>query len=144
MANDNAPRVMTPQEWLLERKLKLIKDVSCRETLSQIEANDAAITEAESNLSKLQLSLQALKAEAEETEDLAALSVEGKNEAERKAKRIQALKEDDAWRSLQARIGEQTASIAALNDQLASLRRNDKRLQHEVRYRIAILEALAS
>lgn len=143
-ANESGPKLMSHQEWLLERKLKLIREVSCRETLQQIEANDAEINQAEQELTKLQLSLQALKAEADETEDLAALCVEGKNEAERKARRIQALREDPAWGSLQGRIRELEASIGNLNDRLTSLRRNGKRLEYEIKYRIAILEAIAS
>ncbi len=41
--NDNTPRMVTPQEWLLERKLKLIKEIGCRELFEQLAANDMAI-----------------------------------------------------------------------------------------------------
>lgn len=138
------PKVMAPQEWVLERKLKLVRELNCRDFFDQLEANDVAVAETDREMTKANQALQAMKVEADDAESLVALGIEGKNETERKAKKTQLLREDATYRSIQSSIQMLEGSALELRDKLEALRRNGKRLELQIKYRIAILEAIAS
>lgn len=142
MAENGKAQVMSPEEWLLERKLQIVKQANCKELFDQIREADNLIAAGESELSKVTLQLQAAKAQAEEFEDLAVLTVEGKNEAERKARRIEALRADPTYQAQKNQIVELGFAFAECRDTLETNRRNAKRLEMEIKYRVAILEAI--
>ena len=137
------PTIISPAEHLFNRRLALARELSCASLFEEIAANDRAIADAEAELTKATLTVKATQTDAEETEALLALGVEGKNETERKARRVEALRSDPAYQSITSGLRMLESSQAEVRDRLEALKRNGKRLTLLIEYRIAILRAVA-
>ncbi len=137
-----APRVISPEEWLLERKLELVKTANCRDLFAELKANDAEIDTIGRIISDTMASLQEAKRQADEAEKLIALNVEGSNAEKRKADAIRLLREDQSYQGLLSQIRGYEATLADANLRHDSVKRNSRRIQMEIEYRTAVLEAI--
>lgn len=127
---------------LLKRKLEIGESLSCRQLFADLEEVDKQIEQASReriDLDQLYISTQAHLAEAE---SIASLSVEGKNEAERKAKKTQLLRDDPAYADAlsAARDVERQRAEAEVNAEM--LKRKARRIERQIDYRTAALQSI--
>lgn len=127
---------------LLDRKLKIGESLSCRQLFIDLEEIDAQIEEAARERIALDQLLTASQAQLAEAESLAALTVEGKNEAERKAKKTQLLREDPAYCDALGAVRDAEFKRAEADVLAETLKRKARRIERQVEYRIAALRMI--
>jgi hypothetical protein len=127
---------------LFERKLKLAESLSCRHLFADLEAVDAQIDQALRERVERDQRLAAAQAQVADTEALIALQAEGKNETERKARRTQLLLEDTAYQQALATVRDLDRQRDELDVALESLRRQARRIERQIEYRIAAMRLL--
>lgn len=137
-----APRVISPEEWLLERKLELVKQGNCKDLFAELRANDAELDSIDKAIMDATANLQEARRQADESEKLVALNVEGSNADKRKAETIRLLKEDASYQGLLSQIRGYEATLADANIRHDSAKRNSRRIQMEIEYRTAVLQAI--
>jgi hypothetical protein len=130
-------------ERLFDRKLALVRDaLSCRSLFAELEAVDGELDRLGAEKAEIEDRLRALKAEADEAETLAVVAVEGRNEAERKARRAEALRDDPRHREAAARLRDAAGDAARVEADLERMARRRRRVERAIDYRIAALRFL--
>lgn len=128
-----------PETTLFDRKLKLVSDsLSCRQLFADLETTDADIDRLGRERIEADQRLTSAQAQLAEAESLASLSIEGKNESERKARKIQLLREDPAYRDAASWLREAERQRDELDVDLESLRRKARRIERNIDYRTAM------
>lgn len=127
----------------LTRKLRLADSLSCKDALADWERLDTQISEALVNRVALDAQVRSLKAQADEQRDLVALTIEGKNEGERKGKLAQALLGDLPYQETLSQLREAERQLAVLDADVETWKRQTTRLKAMVGYRTEVLRFLA-
>jgi hypothetical protein len=128
---------------LFERKLKLVADqLSCRQLFVDLEAADTAIETGVWSRVEIDQRLAAAQAEQADAEAMVSLTVDGKNEAERKAQKIRLLRDDPAYQSATAAVRDIERRRAEADAEAEALRRKSRRIERQIEYRIAALRLL--
>lgn len=128
---------------LFERKLRLAEQLQCRDLFAELASLDECIAAALLERATLDGEVRAAQRRLDELETLAALGVEGKNEAERKALRVKALHDDPFYAETTATLATKEASLAELDANLERWKRQAKRVELTIRYRTEVLGFLA-
>lgn len=142
MADLSTARPSDPATALFERKLKLAEGLSCRQLLADWDALDAQLDAANRERAECDERVRAAHAQLAEAESLAALTVEGKNETERKARKLQALRDDPTYREAAAAVGDAERRRTEAEADAEALRRQARRVEKAIDYRIAALRLL--
>lgn len=128
---------------LLDRKLAIVREsLSCRDLFAEWAGVDARIEQGLRGLVESGQRLAAAQAQMAETEAIACLAVEGKNETERKANKALALKQDAAYQAAATAVREEEYRRAEADAEMESLRRRARRTEKQIDYRIAALRLL--
>lgn len=139
--NTNAAQ-KTNETALLDRKLKLMDQLRCRELIVEIEGVDERIIARLGEQAELQQQLAAAQAELSDAEALVALTVEGKNDVERKARRVAALRDDPAYEVAAGSAQALDQQLSAVAVDIESLKRRHRRAERQIEYRVACLRFL--
>ena len=127
---------------LFERKLQMAATLTCNGLIADIERADDELADLMSKKSVLDLDIQALRAKIGDMEDMAALSVVGKNESDRKAQRVLVLQSDSAVQEVSDALRHEQSDVAELEVSIKKIERRVKRLEKTVDYRISVLRYL--
>lgn len=127
---------------LFDRKLKLGEALNCRQLFADWDEIDAQSEQATRDRIDLDQRLTIAQAQAADAECLAALTVDGKNDAERKARKTQALRDDPAYGEAMAVVRDLERQRAELDATTDALRRKARRIERNIEYRIAALRMM--
>ena len=127
---------------LFDRKLTLAATLTCNGLIADIERADDELADLMSKKSVLDLDIQSLRVKLGDMEDMAALSVVGKNESDRKAQRVLVLQSDTGYQSAVDALRHEQTDVAELDVAIQKLGRRVKRLEKTVDYRISVLRYL--
>lgn len=127
---------------MLDRKLKLMERLSCHDLFLELESLDEQMISLVARQADLDREIRQRQAELAEAEALAALNVEGKNETERKARKIEALHADVAYQTALDTLRVAEAELAQTSSALEALKRKARRVERRIEYQTAILRFL--
>jgi chromosome segregation ATPase len=126
----------------LERRLRLGEQLSCRELFAELEQLDEQIVALTARVAELDRVLSYRQGELSDLETLAALGVEGKNEAERKARRIEALRNDATYQAALDLLRSTQAERDRVEAELDAAKRKARRIERRIEYQVAVLRFL--
>ena len=132
------------EEQLFERKLKMARELSCKTLFEDLAAVDATAMAKLGERVDLQSHFNATKASFEDAKTIAGLNIEGKNEAERTARKVEALKSDPQYQMLQMSLRAAENALQLLDNEIEELKRRSRRIEREIAYKTGVLEFLKS
>lgn len=127
---------------LFDRKLKLMERLNCQSLFVELDDWDHRIEQLATERVSIDQQLRTNLAQQDEIETLAVLGVEGKNEAERKARKIEILRRDEGWQMVTGAVSEAQAKLAQADADLDSLKRKARRAELQIKYQVAIIAML--
>lgn len=128
---------------LYHAKLRLADGLNCRDLLADLERADRDLARVLAGQIELDGAVAAAKAALGDAETLAGLSVEGKNEQERRVNRAIALQRDPQYQNAALEVRRAEIRLAEQSAALETAKRAAKRLERTIDYRVAVLRFLA-
>lgn len=134
-----------PAQALLDRKMKLVEHLSCKETLVQATSLTTALIDAMRRESDMRLSLSQAKRELDDAEATAEINAPGgSNESERKKAKMQAIKDDPACKQAAMVVSNRERDLAVASMDVEAIKRQLKVTEMTIDYRVAALRMLGS
>lgn len=131
-----------PATALFREKLRLSESLNCRDLLADLERVDGQLVALVRGHAELDQQIAAAKGAIAEAETLATVAIEGKNEAERKTNRALALQKDVAYQNACLELRRAEAQLARHDADLDAAKRQARRVEKAIDYRVAALRFL--
>ncbi len=131
-----------PRQTLFDRKLKLLETLACQPLFEKLDALDDEMVAALADVERTAMALTGAKAVVEMAEITACWEVEGKNETERKNKKVAALRDSPEYQAAVHQLTELEGQKVEANLRLSRAERQAKHIDQRVQHRIAVLRFL--
>lgn len=141
-AKVNGHRTLAPAEELFNRKLNLMGSLSCKALFEDLEKLDDEFLKIMAGQAEVDFQLTGAKAAVEEAATMAILNVEGPNETERKKAKALALQRDPSYQVAVGNLNAIEAQRAQYAVDLERVKRQQRRTERQIEYRMACLHFL--